>query len=1003
MPAEKDRTGAATGIRLPGVQGLQRVLLAARDKLQPAAWFGATASAAAAGGRARVWVLDDDAAMLTDLEQLHQREYRAAMELECFRTSVTGDDDFVASLKARFAQALQANELPDLVVLDVNLAFGGYRSDEVAAALRCWPGGQGVALIFATGRPLDQAAVNDGARAHTPHDDAARNASRSEQESALRLTHGAETLLFGKGANRGFVDRVIEGVHAWRIQARRRAWARLLAELADQLDDSEVDRDAVAKTITSYLHLELKVGSAVLRWRRDDNHYERLASAGLSTQLSRRDVLDPATVPVLARLIKVDAAHTSDRNLQSRKPLLIEGGLKPEDCGPDGQDLVGMRYLGAAAVLRNRCHALFSLLRLPSEAPFEEADLDGLKAVAALLASALVRAEDLVLASKRQESLLEFAHKTAQCRTEAEVCSRMVCLLHELVHDSKDEGRVTCRLVNFTSGDLDPTGVRRGYRTQVKPKPIRVDAAGAHNSMYARTVFNRTPAKGVDLADCHELTDDVRVDPGVGKYTDTTEGETRSALCVAMVVGKHAIGAVNLEHRSVRRYRGADVRFVHAVAAVATQALLNVAMHRFELSMVSFAGSYRHRSLQELEQQLDDLLFEFTGYSALVMIDATDVHDASLPWRAKAAKTRLKGADGRRLLAEVNVSYQSQWANSEVVPAEAGSAAKEPWLAKELRSGGWKKQAAAYTDDSAEFLSLDLAPGLQQTADAVLWLKAHDNAAPHRALLLLWALPPPMDNSKIELLGQLADLFSGLQAQAQYVDDQVQARLIGEQQGKMGAVMQHFRHRLKAVTSSLISDVSDLGGYLLEGNLTRARQVWTHVSQTADLIESSFHASRAYVKEVKRERVNLLGVAQSALSDEVWNKRMKQLQVEIELNIAPTFWIDTDPVVASFAIFSVLENAHDALEGAASAHPQIRLSAHASGDRVALDVIDNGPGVDDEMKKRIFSFGATSKSDGLGSALAFARSRLLEAGGHLRLVEDGAPGAHFQFDWRHVD
>lgn len=999
MPADSDPPSPLIGIRLPGrgamvIAGLPSQLPGSSGftitNRQDAAWQLAPAVA-----KPHIWLLDDDAGLLNDIEQLHRERYELAMDLQCFRTSVTGDLDFVESLRQSFDDARRQAEGPDLIVLDVNLAFGGYRSDEVAEAIRKWHGGQGVPMIFVTGQPLDVAALDEP----EVEDPLRKDHVEEQAQRARRLAHGAETLLHGKAARPEFLFRLVEGLPAWRIQARRRAWGHLLAGLADRLDDSEVQRTAVAAHITDFLHQELNVRSAVLRWRRDASNYDRLAAAGLNTALASLDSLDPDSVPVLRRLLSGSSSGDRDGgNASSRQPLVLNEGLSSEDCGPKGADLVGMRYLGAAAVLHNRCHAFFSLLRHKNEPPFDEADSDGLKAVAALVASALVRAEDLSRMSVRQVRLLEFAQQAALSLSTDDVCSSMVRLLHELVHDFEDSGRVTCRLVNFTSGDLEPAGVRVGYRTKRPPNAIRVDEEGANSSMYARTVYQRTPAKGVELADCHIVEDNVTDRSRTLAFLDTTEGLTRSALCVALVVGKHAIGAVNLEHRSASRYRRADVRFVHAVAAVATQALLNVGMHRFERSMLAFAGGYRSRSrsLVDLEQELDDLLFEFTGYSVLVSIDAADRYDTGLPWQATQVRSRLRGGDENLLRASVNADYQSKWAGS--VAASDDGSAKRPWLAKVLGDENWKANWAAYTDIEDDFLPIELSKGLKQTADAILWLRANEQAPPHRALLLLWALPPPMDEQKIELLGQLAQLFSSLQAQAEFIDDQVRARVIGEQQAKIGAVMQHFRHRMKSLTSSLGSDLGDLGRYLQKGEVRRAQDVWLQVSKTSDAIERSFHASRAYVKPVVRVPVRLTAIVQAALHDEAWVARQSRFTVEVDCQIDAELVVKTDPVVASFVVFSLLENAHDALALEHQVWARITLRAHLVLERVVLDVRDNGPGVHSSALPKLFEYGETTKSDGLGSALAFARARLEDAGGQLRFIGNDGPGAHFQCD-----
>jgi len=144
--------------------------------------------------------------------------------------------------------------------------------------------------------------------------------------------------------------------------------------------------------------------------------------------------------------------------------------------------------------------------------------------------------------------------------------------------------------------------------------------------------------------------------------------------------------------------------------------------------------------------------------------------------------------------------------------------------------------------------------------------------------------------------------------------------------------------------------------------------------------------------------VGLAEVVQAALADEAWKARQTKFAVGLEYDIAANLRVKTDAVVASFVVFSLLENAHDALCDAAQVGACIAIRAHLALERVVLDVRDNGPGVHASVLDKLFEYGETTKSDGLGSALAFARGRLADAGGQLRFVGNDGPGAHFQFD-----
>ena len=123
----------------------------------------------------------------------------------------------------------------------------------------------------------------------------------------------------------------------------------------------------------------------------------------------------------------------------------------------------------------------------------------------------------------------------------------------------------------------------------------------------------------------------------------------------------------------------------------------------------------------------------------------------------------------------VNRIYANQWNASD--DASVALEERPPWLAKLLRQPldlvGWAK----FSDDTDDFLPFDLQNGWKQMADAVLWLRKDRSAPPHRALLLLWVVPPPVQQ-QVHLMESLAQLFSAVQAQQSFVKDQIEARLI---------------------------------------------------------------------------------------------------------------------------------------------------------------------------------------------------------------------------------
>jgi len=106
--------------------------------------------------------------------------------------------------------------------------------------------------------------------------------------------------------------------------------------------------------------------------------------------------------------------------------------------------------------------------------------------------------------------------------------------------------------------------------------------------------------------------------------------------------------------------------------------------------------------------------------------------------------------------------------------------------------------------------------------------------------------------------------------------------------------------------------------------------------------------------------------------------------VTLALSDDPIF-IDADPVALEQVVFNLLRNALDASSGV---HVTIRTSK--SDGLAILEVSDNGPGVPENLRSRIFEPFVTGKPDGTGLGLALCQRLVEEMGGDIALLSDTA-------------
>lgn len=104
----------------------------------------------------------------------------------------------------------------------------------------------------------------------------------------------------------------------------------------------------------------------------------------------------------------------------------------------------------------------------------------------------------------------------------------------------------------------------------------------------------------------------------------------------------------------------------------------------------------------------------------------------------------------------------------------------------------------------------------------------------------------------------------------------------------------------------------------------------------------------------------------------------------------PNLAWETDPEILEQALLNLLRNAAEAIEGQPGG--EIRLEALADGNSgVTVALSDNGPGIPEEIRARLFEPFRTTKAFGTGLGLSITRNLARSLGGDL-LIEPAARG-----------
>lgn len=97
-------------------------------------------------------------------------------------------------------------------------------------------------------------------------------------------------------------------------------------------------------------------------------------------------------------------------------------------------------------------------------------------------------------------------------------------------------------------------------------------------------------------------------------------------------------------------------------------------------------------------------------------------------------------------------------------------------------------------------------------------------------------------------------------------------------------------------------------------------------------------------------------------------------------------------------LVNLIRNAIEALSGAGRPEGGITLSSrHIGQNHVEVEVADNGPGLPDDQRERLFQPFSTTKADGMGLGLSISRTIIEAHGGVLKLAASSSDGCSFRF------
>jgi two-component system sensor histidine kinase GlrK len=218
--------------------------------------------------------------------------------------------------------------------------------------------------------------------------------------------------------------------------------------------------------------------------------------------------------------------------------------------------------------------------------------------------------------------------------------------------------------------------------------------------------------------------------------------------------------------------------------------------------------------------------------------------------------------------------------------------------------------------------------------------------------------------------------------------------------------LRHVSHELKTPLAAMREGVSLFEDGVAGALTDNQREIVAILRQNTLVLQQQiedllrFNAAAFEARRLQREPTDLGELLRERIDEQRLQWQAKQLRVELS-GQAPRVAVDRDKLGTAFR--NLLSNAIRYSPVGASI--QVRLQAEA--DRVWLDIVDEGPGISDADRSRVFEpfyrgeVQPAGAARGTGIGLSIVQEYIAAHGGRIEVLPN-APGAHFRIELIHA-
>ena len=223
-----------------------------------------------------------------------------------------------------------------------------------------------------------------------------------------------------------------------------------------------------------------------------------------------------------------------------------------------------------------------------------------------------------------------------------------------------------------------------------------------------------------------------------------------------------------------------------------------------------------------------------------------------------------------------------------------------------------------------------------------------------------------------------------------------EANIKAERLAAVGQTVAGLSHYIKNVLSCMEAGADVVSRALHDEDLDSIRKGWGIVNRNERKISELVLDMLSYSTErtPARAACDLNNVIEDVL--EIVRPAVQAAGARLELELDPELpTIEVDPRGMHRCVLNLLNNALDAVEGREDG--AVTVSTRCEGEQVILGVADNGAGIPEDVRPKIFDVFVSTKGDGgTGLGLAVVKKIVHEHAGEISVTSEPGQGAEFR-------